>query len=107
MQKPILVGGIFNTTNPSVYEAKNKPNPVKEKINYYFKDLKDWSNFRNIIINHDDFGKGFSPEVFPVNSVRAMRGAFMFLDQGILKITLIQYFMLIGLMAQIYPQKKI
>ena len=83
--KPILVGGIFNTTNPSVYEARNNPNPVKEKINYYFEDLKDWSNFRNIIINHDGFGEGFSPEVFPVNSVKAMRGAFMFLDQGNIK----------------------
>ena len=28
--KPILVGGIFNTTNPSVYEARNNPNPVKK-----------------------------------------------------------------------------
>lgn len=83
--KPILVGGIFNTTNPSVYEARNNPNPVKEKINYYFEDLKDWSNFRNIIINLDGFGEGFSPEVFPVNSVKAMRGAFMFLDQGNIK----------------------
>ena len=83
--KPILVGGIFNTTNPSVYEARNNPNPVKEKINYYFEDLKDWSNFRSIIINHDGFGEGFSPEVFPVNSVKAMRGAFMFLDQGNIK----------------------
>ena len=83
--KPILVGGIFNTINPSVYEARNNPNPVKEKINYYFEDLKDWSNFRSIIINHDGFGEGFSPEVFPVNSVKAMRGAFMFLDQGNIK----------------------
>ena len=83
--KPILVGGIFNTTNPSVYEARKNPNPVKEKINYYFEDLKDWSNFRNIIINHDGFGEGFSPEVFPVNSVKAIRGAFMFLDHGNIK----------------------
>ena len=80
--KPILVGGIFNTTNPSVYEARNNPNPVKEKINYYFEDLKDWSNFRNIVIKYDGFGKGSFPEVFPVNSVKAMRGAFMFSDQG-------------------------
>ena len=39
--KPILVGGIFNTTNPSVYEERNNPNPVKEKLKYYFEDLKD------------------------------------------------------------------
>ena len=80
--KPILVGGIFNTTNPSVYEARKNPNPVKEKMIYYFKDLKDWAELRNIVINHDGFGSGFYPEVFPVNSVKAMRGAFMFLDKG-------------------------
>ncbi len=80
--KPILVGGIFNTINPSVYEARKNPNPVKEKLIYYFKDLKDWANLRNIVINHDGFGPDFSPKVFPVNSVKAMRGAFMFLDEG-------------------------
>tara|TARA_A200000113_G_scaffold44931_1_gene36449 strand:- start:1301 stop:1927 length:627 start_codon:yes stop_codon:yes gene_type:complete len=80
--KPILVGGIFNTTNPSVYEARNNPNPVKEKLKYYFEDLKDWCRFRDIIINHDGFGGSFSPKVFPVNSVKAMRGAFMFIDEG-------------------------
>ena len=74
--------GIFNTTNQGVYEARKNPNPVKEKINYYFEDLKDWSNFRNIIINYDGFGKGSSPKVFPVNCVKPMRGPFMFLDQG-------------------------
>ena len=83
--KPILVGGIFNTTNPSVYEARKNPTQLKKKLNYYFEDLKDWSNFRNIIINHDGFEEGFSPAVFPVNSVKAMRGAFMFLDQGNIK----------------------
>ena len=30
--KPILVGGIFNSTNPSVYETRK--NPVKEKLEY-------------------------------------------------------------------------
>ena len=80
--KPILVGGIFNTTNPSVYKARNNPNPVKEKITYYFKDLKDWADARKIVINHDGFGPLNSPKVFPVNSVKAMRGSFMFLDEG-------------------------
>ena len=72
--KPILVGGIFNTTNPSVYKARNNPNPVKEKSTYYFKDLKDWADARKIVINHDGFGPLNSPKVFPVNSVKAMRG---------------------------------
>ena len=35
--KPILVGGIFNSTNPSVYESRK--NPVKEKLEYSQKDM--------------------------------------------------------------------
>ena len=37
--KPILVGGIFNTVNPSVYE--NRTNPIPVKARYYQKDLQD------------------------------------------------------------------
>ena len=70
--KPILVGGIFNSINPSVYESRK--NPVKEKLDYSQKDLKDWANLRGITINW--------PTIFPVNSVKAMRGAFYFLDEG-------------------------
>ena len=70
--KPILVGGIFNTTNPSVYESRK--NPVIEKLNYSQKDMKDWELVRNITINW--------PKIFPINSVKAMRGAFYFLDKG-------------------------
>ena len=70
--KPILVGGIFNSINPSVYESRK--NPVKEKLDYSQKDLKDWANLRGISINW--------PTIFPVNSVKAMRGAFYFLDEG-------------------------
>ena len=70
--KPILVGGVFNTINPSVYE--NRKNPIKEKMEYSQKDLKDWSSLRAIDINW--------PKIFPVNSVNAMRGAFYFIDNG-------------------------
>jgi 2-hydroxychromene-2-carboxylate isomerase len=65
--KPILVGGLFNTVNPSVYESRERP--VKVKARYYGKDLQDWANFYKIKIG--------SPTVFPVNSVKAMRGAFV------------------------------
>ena len=68
--KPILVGGIFNSTNPSVYESRN--NPVKEKLEYSQKDLADWSEYRGITINW--------PKIFPVNSVKAMRGCFYFIE---------------------------
>jgi len=70
--KPILVGGIFNTVNPSVYESRS--NPVKPKAFYSQKDLQDWSLIRGITVNW--------PEVFPVNSVKAMRGVFFALDRN-------------------------
>tara|TARA_B100000900_G_C20432859_1_gene655726 strand:+ start:41 stop:637 length:597 start_codon:yes stop_codon:yes gene_type:complete len=70
--KPILVGGIFNTINPSVYEGRQ--NPVKEKLAYSQKDLDDWSKSRGLTIK--------MPKIFPVNSVKAMRGSFFFQDAG-------------------------
>jgi 2-hydroxychromene-2-carboxylate isomerase len=65
--RPILVGGLFNTVNPSVYESRAKPVPVKAK--YYVKDLRDWAQYYGLNIGN--------PTVFPVNSVKAMRGAFV------------------------------
>ena len=70
--KPILVGGVFNAVNPSVYATR--ANPVKEKSNYSNKDLQDWCKVRGIVINW--------PKVFPVNSVKAMRGAFYAIEKG-------------------------
>jgi 2-hydroxychromene-2-carboxylate isomerase len=70
--KPILVGGIFNTINPSVYESRQ--NPIKEKLVYSQKDLDDWSRSRGLNIS--------MPKIFPVNSVKAMRGSFFFQDVG-------------------------
>ena len=70
--KPILVGGIFNTINPSVYESRQ--NPIKEKLVYSQKDLDDWSKSRGLNIT--------MPKVFPVNSVKGMRGSFFFQDAG-------------------------
>lgn len=72
--KPILVGGVFNTVNPSVYAAREAPVPAKAA--YARKDLQDWARYVGITIG--------SPPVFPVNSVKAMRGAFVALDHGVL-----------------------
>ncbi len=72
--RPILVGGLFNTVNPSVYEGRAKPVPVKAK--YYVKDLRDWAQFYGLKIGN--------PTVFPVNSVKAMRGAFVANDHRII-----------------------
>ncbi len=72
--RPILVGGVFNQVNQSVYE--NRANPVPSKQKYYGKDLQDWAGYVGI-----DIGQ---PPVFPVNSVKAMRGAFVALEQDCL-----------------------
>jgi 2-hydroxychromene-2-carboxylate isomerase len=70
--KPILVGGVFNAVNQDVYERRANPDPRKSK--YYAKDLADWARFTGIRIGR--------PPVFPVNSVKAMRGALIALDDG-------------------------
>ena len=71
--KPILVGGVFNAVNQTVYESRSKPNPLK--ASYMLKDLGDWAKLYGLKIV-------FPPTVFPVNSVKAMRGAFVALDEG-------------------------
>ena len=63
--RPILVGGVFNAVNPSVYAARD--NPVPAKRDYQLKDLRDWARLAGVTIL-------MPPAVFPVNSVKAMRG---------------------------------
>ncbi len=70
--RPILVGGIFNTVNGSVYEQRQ--NPVWPKMRYYAKDLADWARWYGLRIGQ--------PPVFPVNSVKAMRGALVAHEHG-------------------------
>ena len=68
--KPVLVGGIFNTVNKDVYEFRMNPNPLKLK--YSNSDLNLWAQVRNLNIS--------MPKIFPINSVKAMRGC-LFADQ--------------------------
>ena len=70
--KPILVGGVFNTVNQTVYDNRARPNPLKQA--YMLKDLADWAKLYGLRI-------AFPPKVFPVNSVKCMRGAFVALDE--------------------------
>ena len=46
--RPILVGGIFNTVNPSVYSSREKPVPLKGR--YMKKDLDDWARSAGLAI---------------------------------------------------------
>jgi 2-hydroxychromene-2-carboxylate isomerase len=71
--KPILVGGVFNAVNRSVYDSRATPNPLKQT--YMLKDLAAWARLYGLAIK-------FPPTVFPVNSVKCMRGAFVALDEG-------------------------
>ncbi len=69
--KPILVGGIFNAINPSVYEARATP----AKARYGAKDMTDWARYYGVPFRF--------PSIFPVNSVKALRGALMAIDRGV------------------------
>jgi 2-hydroxychromene-2-carboxylate isomerase len=71
--RPILVGGVFNSVNPSVYAARD--NPVPAKAAYMRKDLEDWARTAGLSIV-------FPPRVFPVNSVKAMRGCLLLEPNG-------------------------
>ncbi|MDP6875701.1 MAG: 2-hydroxychromene-2-carboxylate isomerase [Alphaproteobacteria bacterium] len=63
--RPILVGGLFNTINPSVYHSREYPVPSKQR--YMHKDLQDWARYSGIKIS-------WPMTIFPINSVKAMRG---------------------------------
>jgi len=71
--RPILVGGVFNAVNPSVYASRE--NPVPAKRDYMLKDLQDWARLSGLKIV-------MPPSVFPVNSVKAMRGCLWLEPQG-------------------------
>lgn len=81
--RPILVGGVFNAVNRDLYEQRSKlagalseddGSGAKRKAAYYMKDLADWARVAGVRIGQ--------PPVFPVNSVRAMRGCFVAEEAG-------------------------
>lgn len=63
--RPVLVGGIFNTVNQRVYASREDSNSPRNR--YVLKDLQDCARQTGLNIV-------FPPNVFPVNSVKAMRG---------------------------------
>jgi 2-hydroxychromene-2-carboxylate isomerase len=71
--RPILVGGVFNAVNQSVYEQRAQA--TSRRSSYMKKDLGDWARIYDLQIQ-------WPPSVFPVNSVKAMRGAYLALDAG-------------------------
>ena len=71
--RPILVGGVFNAVNPSVYENRDKPVPAKRR--YQAKDTADWARHCGLTIT-------WPPSIFPVNSVKAMRACLVAEAEG-------------------------
>jgi 2-hydroxychromene-2-carboxylate isomerase len=71
--RPILVGGVFNAVNPSVYATRSSPVPAKKA--YSVKSMKAWASLAGIVINP-------APTVFPVNSVKVMRACLALEPQG-------------------------
>lgn len=74
--KPILVGVVFDRVNDSAYRLRE--NPEAPKFRYLHKDIQDWARHLGIRLT-------FPPPVFPVNSARAMRGAILAIERGILE----------------------
>ena len=73
--RPILVGGVFNAVNDSIYRERAAPVPAKEA--YQAKDIADWARLSGITIR-------WKPSIFPINSVRAMRGCIVAAGEGVL-----------------------
>jgi len=71
--RPILVGGVFNTVNPTVYASRAQPAPLKAR--HMLKDLQDWAGRAGLRII-------MPPTVFPVNSVKAMRACLLLEPEG-------------------------
>ena len=71
--RPILVGGVFNSVNPSVYAQRDNPVPAKQS--YFLKDIQDWARAAALKIV-------MPPRIFPINSVKAMRGCIWLEPQG-------------------------
>jgi 2-hydroxychromene-2-carboxylate isomerase len=63
--RPHLVGGVFNAVNPSVHNNRERPVPAKQA--YGKKDQQDWARYLGLRMH-------YRPTVFPVNSVKCMRG---------------------------------
>ncbi len=74
--RPILVGGVFNAVNKDLYGAREAMFKNERRITHYFKDMEDWARFYNVAVSQ--------PPVFPVNSVKAMRGVFHADERGLL-----------------------
>ncbi len=71
--RPFLVGGVFNTVNPTMYRMRENPVPARDA--WIKQDMQAWARLAGLKIT-------FPPKVFPVNSVKALRGLLWAKGQG-------------------------
>jgi 2-hydroxychromene-2-carboxylate isomerase len=69
--RPILVGGVFNAVNPSVYTAREQTD--NRKLKHSWRILKDWAELAGVEMN-------FPSQFHPAKSVNAMRMACSLAD---------------------------
>ncbi len=69
--RPVLVGGVFNAVNPSVYAAREQSE--NRKLNHAFRVLKEWAALAGVDLN-------FPSQYHPAKSVNAMRMACTLAD---------------------------
>ena len=71
--RPFLVGGVFNTVNPTMYRMRENPVPARDA--WTKRDMQAWARLAGVKIV-------FPPMVFPVNPVKALRGLLWAKEQG-------------------------
>lgn len=69
--RPILVGGVFNAVNQSVYAAREDAG--NRKLKHSWRVLKDWAAFTGVTLR-------FPSQYHPAKSVNAMRMACTLVD---------------------------
>ncbi len=69
--RPVLVGGVFNAVNPSVYAAREASD--NRKLKHSWQVLKDWAGLARVELN-------FPSQYHPAKSVDAMRMACTLAD---------------------------
>ena len=71
--RPVLVGGVFNAVNSSVYALREQAD--NRKMDHSWKVLKDWAALAGVDMN-------FPSQWHPAKSVNAMRMACTLADDG-------------------------
>jgi 2-hydroxychromene-2-carboxylate isomerase len=75
--RPFYVAAVFRGVNHHVAEMRSRP--VEAKLAYYTADMQRWADRLGIRIGRQPVYGGGSR---PLNSARALRGAFLAIDRG-------------------------